>query len=51
VGVLARLFNKKHGIGAHLIVIRAVNSSRSQWLDDTDMPWTNPSPNLRPLGR
>jgi uncharacterized protein YbbC (DUF1343 family) len=49
VGELATLFNRKHGIGVELIVIRAANWRRSQWLDDTGLPWTNPSPNLRSL--
>ena len=49
VGELATLFNQEHGIGANLIVIRAANWRRSQWLDDTGLPWVNPSPNLRSL--
>jgi len=49
VGELAKLFNERHGIGAELIVITAANWRRSQWQDDTGLPWTNPSPNLRSL--
>jgi uncharacterized protein YbbC (DUF1343 family) len=49
VGELATLFNKKHGIGAQLIVARVANWSRSQWFDATGLPWVNPSPNLRSL--
>ena len=49
VGELATLFNQKHGIGVHLIVVRAANWRRSQWLDETGLPWVNPSPNLRSL--
>ncbi|MGK2961867.1 MAG: exo-beta-N-acetylmuramidase NamZ family protein [Gemmatimonadaceae bacterium] len=49
VGELAKLFNERHGIGADLIVIKASNWRRSQWQDDTGLPWTNPSPNLRSL--
>jgi uncharacterized protein YbbC (DUF1343 family) len=49
VGELATLFNQKHGIGANLIVVRAENWRRSQWQDQTGLPWTNPSPNLRSL--
>src|SRR5687768_13932535 len=49
VGELATLFNQKHGIGANLIVARVANWRRSQWLDETGLPWTNPSPNLRSL--
>ncbi|HZJ00379.1 MAG TPA: DUF1343 domain-containing protein, partial [Gemmatimonadaceae bacterium] len=47
VGELAKLFNEKYGIGADLIVIKTANWNRSQWLDQTGLPWTNPSPNLR----
>ena len=49
VGELATLFNTKHGIGADLTVIKATNWRRAQWMDDTGLPWTNPSPNLRSL--
>jgi uncharacterized protein YbbC (DUF1343 family) len=49
VGELATLFNQKHGIGADLIVVRAANWRRSQWQNETGLPWTNPSPNLRSL--
>lgn len=49
VGELATLFNARYGIGADLIVARAANWRRSQWMDDTGLPWVNPSPNLRSL--
>ena len=49
VGELATLFNRKHGIGADLIVVRAANWNRAQWFDETGLPWINPSPNLRSL--
>jgi uncharacterized protein YbbC (DUF1343 family) len=49
VGELATLFNKQFGIGADLIVARTANWRRSQWMDDTGLPWVNPSPNLRSL--
>ena len=49
VGELATLFNRKYGIGAELIVVKATNWRRAQWMDDTGLPWTNPSPNLRSL--
>jgi uncharacterized protein YbbC (DUF1343 family) len=49
VGELARLFNEKYGIGADLIVARVENWRRSQWFDQTGLPWVNPSPNLRSL--
>lgn len=49
VGELATLFNRKHGIGANLIVARVENWRRSQWFDETGLSWVNPSPNLRSL--
>jgi uncharacterized protein YbbC (DUF1343 family) len=49
VGELATLFNKEHGIGVDLIVARVANWRRSQWFDETGLPWVNPSPNLRSL--
>jgi uncharacterized protein YbbC (DUF1343 family) len=49
VGELATLFNQTHGIGAELIVARVEGWRRSQWLDETGLPWVNPSPNLRSL--
>ena len=49
VGELAMLFNKNHGIGANLIVAPVKNWRRSQWQDETALPWINPSPNLRSL--
>ncbi|MGZ8412886.1 MAG: exo-beta-N-acetylmuramidase NamZ family protein [Gemmatirosa sp.] len=49
VGELATLFNTTHGIGADLIVARVANWRRSQWQDQTGLPWVNPSPNLRAL--
>ena len=47
VGELATMFNRQHGIGVDLIVVRAANWRRSQWFEDTGLPWVNPSPNLR----
>jgi uncharacterized protein YbbC (DUF1343 family) len=49
VGELASLFNQKYGIGVDLIVARVTNWRRSQWFDQTGLPWVNPSPNLRSL--
>jgi uncharacterized protein YbbC (DUF1343 family) len=49
VGELATLFNRKYGIGADLIVARVANWRRSEWQDETGLPWVNPSPNLRSL--
>jgi uncharacterized protein YbbC (DUF1343 family) len=49
VGELATLFNQAHGIGCDLIVVPAEGWRRSQWQDETGLPWINPSPNLRSL--
>ena len=49
VGELATLFNQKYGINCDLIVARVANWRRSQWFDETGLPWVNPSPNLRSL--
>jgi uncharacterized protein YbbC (DUF1343 family) len=49
VGELATMFNKKFGINCDLIVVKAEGWRRSQWMDETGLPWVNPSPNLRSL--
>jgi len=49
VSEIATLFIRKYGIGANLIVARVENWRRSQWFDETGLPWVNPSPNLRSL--
>jgi uncharacterized protein YbbC (DUF1343 family) len=49
VGELAVLFNTRYALGAELIVIQTLNWRRSQWQDQTGLPWVNPSPNLRSL--
>lgn len=45
-GELARLYNEHHRIGADLHVVRNMGWQRHMWMDDTDIPWTKPSPNL-----
>jgi uncharacterized protein YbbC (DUF1343 family) len=49
VGELAAYFNHAFAIGARLVVARASSWDRGQWMDDTGLPWVNPSPNLRSL--
>ena len=49
VGELAKMFNERHEIGADLIVAKVTGWQRPQWQDQTGLPWTNPSPNLRSL--
>jgi uncharacterized protein YbbC (DUF1343 family) len=46
VGELAKLANEKFGIGAQLTVVPMEGWRRNLWLDETDLPWKGPSPNL-----
>src|SRR5690606_25114023 len=48
-GELARLANEEFGIGADLEVVRMEGWRRSQWWDETGLPWTPPSPNMPDL--
>ena len=48
-GELAHLFNLENHINAKLQVIKMVGYRRQMWFDQTDLPWVNPSPNLRSL--
>jgi uncharacterized protein YbbC (DUF1343 family) len=47
LGEIARMFNAENKIGCDLHVISMQNWRRSDWFDDTGLPWVNPSPNLR----
>jgi len=49
MGELARMINDERGGKADLTVIPLENWRRDAWLDDTGLPWTNPSPNMRSL--
>ena len=49
VGELARLFNAERKWNARLTVIPVEGWSRNRWYDETGLPWTNPSPNMRSL--
>ena len=49
VGELARLFNAERKLNARLEVIRVEGWTPSQWMDQTGLPWVNPSPNMRSL--
>ena len=49
IGELARLFNDEKKIGADLTVVAMKNWRRAEWFDETGLPWTNPSPNMRNL--
>ncbi len=49
LGELAKLFNAEKKIGADLTVIPMRNWRRDAWLDESGVPWINPSPNMRNL--
>jgi len=49
IGELARMFNAERKTKADLTVIELENWQRDAWLDETGLPWTNPSPNMRNL--
>ena len=49
MGELAKMFNVENKIGANLTVIPMQDWSRGDWFDATDLPWINPSPNMRSL--
>jgi len=49
IGELAQLFNGENHIGANLTVIAMKGWERGDWFDETDLPWINPSPNMRSL--
>jgi uncharacterized protein YbbC (DUF1343 family) len=49
VGELARLYNTEKEFGANLTIIPLHGWRREMWFDETGLPWTNPSPNMRSL--
>ena len=49
VGELARMFNQERKIGAELTVIAMEGWARTDWFDETGLPWVDPSPNIRTL--
>jgi uncharacterized protein YbbC (DUF1343 family)/CubicO group peptidase (beta-lactamase class C family) len=49
VGELARLYNAEKRMGANLTVIAMEDWRRGDWLDSANLPWIDPSPNLRSL--
>lgn len=49
VGELAELFNQENKLGVDLEVVKMQGWQRSFWFDDFDLPWINPSPNIRNL--
>ena len=49
IGELAQFFNRQRNIGADLRVIKMEGWRRTMWFDETNLTWTNPSPNMRSL--
>jgi uncharacterized protein YbbC (DUF1343 family)/CubicO group peptidase (beta-lactamase class C family) len=48
-GELAGMFVAERKLAVDLTVIRLEGWHRELWLDETGLPWTNPSPNMRNL--
>ena len=48
-GEIARLANERFGIGCELDVVPCSGWTRTQWYDDTGLPYVLPSPNLPTL--
>jgi uncharacterized protein YbbC (DUF1343 family)/CubicO group peptidase (beta-lactamase class C family) len=49
IGELARLFNQERHLGCDLRVVEMSGWKRAMWLDETNLLWVNPSPNMRSL--
>jgi uncharacterized protein YbbC (DUF1343 family) len=49
MGELARMYNAQQKIGADLHVVPVKGWHRTMWWDQYDLPWVNPSPNIRSL--
>ena len=49
VGELALMFKIEKKIDVDLHIVPLKNWRRAQWFDQTQLPWTNPSPNMRSL--
>jgi uncharacterized protein YbbC (DUF1343 family) len=49
VGELAGFFNEAFGIGCRLTVVPMEGWARSEWYDQTRLPWIMPSPNMPTL--
>ncbi|HVV71259.1 MAG TPA: exo-beta-N-acetylmuramidase NamZ domain-containing protein, partial [Verrucomicrobiae bacterium] len=49
IGELAKMFQGQRHCAAELTVIPVQGWQRNAWFDQTGLPWTNPSPNMRNL--
>ncbi len=47
LGELAKMYNAEKNLKADLTVIEVERWRRNEWFDETGLPWTNPSPNMR----
>jgi SSS family transporter len=47
LGELARFFSGTKSLGANVVVVPMQNWTRSEFFDDTGLPWIDPSPNLK----
>jgi uncharacterized protein YbbC (DUF1343 family) len=48
-GELARMFNEEKHLGVDLHVVKMEGWSRTEWFDETGLPWVDLSPNIRNL--
>jgi uncharacterized protein YbbC (DUF1343 family)/CubicO group peptidase (beta-lactamase class C family) len=51
IGELAEMKNASLTSKADLTVIKMENWRRDEWFDETSLPWSNPSPNMRTLNQ
>jgi uncharacterized protein YbbC (DUF1343 family)/CubicO group peptidase (beta-lactamase class C family) len=49
IGELAKMYQTERHCQADLTVIPLQHWQREEWFDETGLPWTNPSPNMRNL--
>ena len=49
IGELAQLFNKEFNINCDLKVVEMTNYNHDLYMDETTVPWINPSPNMPTL--
>ncbi|MBA4150572.1 MAG: DUF1343 domain-containing protein [Verrucomicrobia bacterium] len=48
-GEMGRMFNKERNFGADVQVVQLENWTHDMWYDETGLPWSHPSPNIRSL--
>src|SRR4051812_2951946 len=49
IGELAQMYKAERKLNVALHVVPVEGWKRSEWFDETGLPWTNPSPNMRSL--